>query len=151
MCIWVYVFFCGLEGKTFGACLSSLLPSLLPFMWFVFWLYSLLSRASNSCLLTFAVFFSSKLPPFSLYPFSIWAVSLLFSSSLYPHPPLYLLKLLSVSPLSSSHQLCVEASFSPMRESSMNRKAYWEQWKSQSLPFVSLNTSLTPLVSSPLS
>lgn len=54
----------------------------------------------------------------------------------------------SVSPLSPSHQLCVEAPFSPMRESNMNRGAYWEQWESQSLPFDSLNTSCSPLLSS---
>lgn len=54
----------------------------------------------------------------------------------------------SVSLLSPSHQLCVEAPFSPRRESWMNRRAYWEQWESQSPSFVWLSTSLGPLLSS---
>lgn len=46
----------------------------------------------------------------------------------------------SASPLSPSRQLHVEAPFSPMRDSRMNRRAYWgKEWESQSLLFVSLN------------
>lgn len=60
----------------------------------------------------------------------------------------------SAGPLSVSHQLCVEAPFSPMRQSGMNRRAYSENSeKSQSLPLVSLSTSLyssPPVLSSVL-
>lgn len=46
----------------------------------------------------------------------------------------------SASPLSPSRQLHVEAPFSPMRDSRMNRRAYWgKERESQSLLFVSLN------------
>lgn len=46
----------------------------------------------------------------------------------------------SASPLSPSRQLHVEAPFSPMRDSRMNRRAYWgKERESQSLLFVLLN------------
>lgn len=92
--------------------------SLLPFTWFVFWLYSLLS---DSSLWPATDVSPSKRPCSPFPPFCILTLHCIYWSS-------------SVRPLSLSHQLCVEAPFSPMRESRMNRRAYWEQWKSRSLP-----------------
>lgn len=76
------------------------------------------------------------LPPSSSPPFCILALHCIYWSP-------------TVGPLSPSHQLCVEAPFSPVRESRMNRRAYWEQWESLSSRWTHLLTLLSsPLLSS---